>query len=53
MNFKDKIFTTSLLIVLGSVSGLLFPAFVTYIFILAGVAGVVGILYWYVKETRG
>ena len=53
MNFKDKLFTTSLLIFLASLTGLIFPKFVMYIFLLGLAAGLCGIGYWVWKNKRG
>ena len=52
MNFKDKLFTTSLLIFLASLTGLIFPKFVMYIFMLGIVAGLCGVGYWIYKERK-
>jgi len=53
VNFKDKLFTTSGLVFLGALTGLLFPKVITYLLWLALLAGLGGITYWVWKETKG
>jgi len=50
MNFKDKYFTTGLILMGISFLGLFFPSLITTLFIVTGIAGLISILYWVDKE---
>jgi len=50
MNFRDKAFQISFVIVVASLAGLLFPAFVRYIFVIALIIGIGGLCYWVWKN---
>jgi len=46
MNFKDKYFTTGLILLGISFLGIFFPKLIETLFIVTGVTGVISILYW-------
>ena len=51
-NFKDREFIYSVILLVGGLTGILFPAFVRYVFIVALVVGIGGIGYWVMKSVR-
>ena len=52
MNFRDKDFYVSFLLVLVGIIGVAFPTFVRFLFWVVLCVGVGGIVYWITKNLR-
>jgi len=52
MDWKDKLLHYSLLVAVASLTGLSFPNFVRYIFVLGAIVGVGGTGYWVYKNLK-
>jgi len=52
MNFRDKDFLVSFLLILVGIVGVAFPAFVRFLFWIVLCVGAGGIVYWIMKNLR-
>jgi len=52
MDFRDKVFQTSALIVLGALTGIIFPKLVQWILWVAFAVGLGGLGCWVLKTVR-